>query len=35
VRYKCSEQNTESSALAEKLGFLLEGIRFSYVCEKI
>jgi len=35
VRYKCSEANSASSALAEKCGFFLEGKRFSFVCEKI
>jgi len=35
VRYKCALSNCASSALAEKCGFELEGIRFSYVCERI
>ena len=35
VRYKCSRDNTNSSALAEKCGFTLEGERFSFVCERI
>ena len=35
VRYKCSEANSPSSALAEKCGFVLEGKRYSFVCEKI
>ncbi len=35
VRYKCSKDNTASSALAEKCGFALSGRRFSFVCEKI
>lgn len=35
VRYKCSEDNLASSALAEKCGFVLEGKRYSYVCERI
>ena len=35
VRYKCSRDNTNSSALAEKCGFKLEGERFSFVCERI
>lgn len=35
VRYKCSKLNAPSSALAEKCGFVLDGKRFSFVCEKI
>ncbi len=35
VRYKCSLENTESSALAEKCGFVLEGERYSFVCVRI
>lgn len=35
VRYKCSRENSASSALAEKCGFELEGERFSFVCERI
>ena len=35
VRYKCAEENTPSSCLAEKLGFALEGKRKSFVFEKI
>ncbi len=34
VRYKCSADNTASFALAEKCGFLFEGRRFSFVCER-
>lgn len=32
--YKCSAENTASSALAEKCGFELFGRRYSYVCYK-
>lgn len=35
VRYKCSKENAASSSLAKKCGFLLEGKRFSFVCERI
>lgn len=35
VRYKCSAENTASSALAEKCGYRLEGKRLSMVYERI
>lgn len=35
VRYKCSMDNTPSCALAEKLGFRLDGARYSFVCERV
>lgn len=35
VLYKCAADNTASSSLAEKCGFVLDGTRFSFVCEKI
>lgn len=35
VRYKCSRDNKASCALAEKLGYRLEGRRYSFVCERV
>lgn len=35
VRYKCSSDNSASSAVAEKCGFVLEGKRLSFVYERI
>ncbi|MBQ4067351.1 MAG: GNAT family N-acetyltransferase [Clostridia bacterium] len=35
IRYKCADTNYASVALAERCGFVLEGTRFSFVCEKI